>query len=142
MLKAYYTDKEGKQLRFFATEKELKMKTIEIEHKNCHFGRDRMLCLLRTKIYGATREEVVSVFNFYYIKTIKACTSCQSMRMMNTKNTIKPIVEKNPRDRYICDLIDVSAYKHKNDGISWIITTIDSFSKFSMVIIFCIFVKD
>jgi len=31
------------------------------------------------------------------------------------------------------DLIDTRAYKEKNDGYSWIVTMIDSFSKFAMI---------
>ena len=49
---------------------------------------------------------------------------------MSTKPAIKPIVSKRPRDRYIADLIDLRSYKDKNDGLSWALIMVDSFSKF------------
>ncbi|XP_029653924.1 uncharacterized protein LOC115227152 [Octopus sinensis] len=62
--------------------------------------------------------------------------------MLETKPPITPIISKNPRDRYLADLVDLRRYSERNSGYSWvfissiksqILVVIDSFSKFAMV---------
>ena len=61
---------------------------------------------------------------------IRTCLACQKKKTLATKPLITPIISKYPRDRYIVDLVDLSAYKHLNNNFSLILIVVDSFSKF------------
>jgi hypothetical protein len=61
--------------KFDRKSKLLKIKTI---HENGHFGRDRLMSILKDKIYGVKREEIMAVLN--------SCSRCQ-VRNFNDKST-------------------------------------------------------
>ncbi|KAF9761520.1 SCAN domain-containing protein 3 [Nosema granulosis] len=70
------------------------------------------------KAYGITRDEIS--------KTILSCIKCQSMRALVTR----PIISRNPKERYIADLIDFRYYSEVNDGHKWMLVVVDVVSKY------------
>ena len=112
----------------FYPAEDLNIKLLKIKeiHNKSHRGRDAMFDILKSKIYGVNREEIMAV--------LKSCPSCVIRKNMNTKPLIKPIVAYGPRDRYIADLIDLSLYKDLNDGFSYLLLLVDCFSKFAICI--------
>jgi transposase InsO family protein len=103
-----------------------KLKYIKKYHEIGHIGRDRLISLISSKIYGFKREDVMHVIN--------CCAQCQLRHLMTTKPEIRPIIAKYPRDRFLADLIDFRYYSNLNDGYGWALVIIDSFSKFACVV--------
>ena len=85
-----------------------------------------MIDFIPRKIYGVTRDEIMSV--------LKSCKECQAEKWMTTKKEIRPIVAKHPGVRYLIDMIDLRYYSNINDGYSWIMVGIDSFSKYAFTV--------
>ena len=94
-------------------------------HNESHFGRDRCFNLIRDRYYGVSKVEVDNI--------VKVCIQCQASKLMATKAQIKPIISKRPRDRYLADLVCLQAYKDLNNGYSFLLVVVDSFSKFGIV---------
>ncbi|KAG0437352.1 Pro-Pol polyprotein [Dictyocoela muelleri] len=87
-----------------------------------HAGRDRLYHFIKSKAYGISKKDVSA--------TIGECEICQSHRSLVTRPTIRPIIARHPRERYIVDLIDFRYYSDVNDGFKWMLVMVDSFSKF------------
>ncbi|KRH92352.1 hypothetical protein M153_71300001146, partial [Pseudoloma neurophilia] len=111
-------------VRFYCIE-EIKLKYIYLTdlHNKTLFWRERFFDQARRLVYNVTRIEAADI--------VLKCVNCHSKRHMATKGPIKPIIEKHPRDRYIADLIDLSAFNDKNCGFLLILVYMNnSFTKF------------
>ena len=113
--------------RFYAKD-DFKEKLQKVSEFHCisHLGRDKMEIGLKNRIYGVSREEIMAV--------LSSCKTCQVKKLLTTKPIIKPIIHKNPRDRYLADMIDLRHYASVNNGFAWILVIIDSYSKY----IYCV----
>lgn len=119
---AYFLDNSQKK-KFFATENKIQLlEKIKEIHNEGHFGRDRLTNYVNERIYGVSRNEIQFV--------IKSCVQCSCLSTFNTKQTITPIISKNPRDRYFIDMIDLRRYKKLNEDYGWILVVLDSFTKY------------
>ncbi|XP_029653938.1 KRAB-A domain-containing protein 2-like [Octopus sinensis] len=120
----YYRAAPGVLLRVFSSsEMNEKIQSIyEVHKSNGHPGRDRLMGLLKKIVYGVNRREVMRV--------LQSCPICKAKNLMNTRPVIQPIRAFSVRERYIFDLIDLRHYTEFNQGYSWLLVGLDSFSKF------------
>ena len=85
-----------------------------------HLGRDRLFSIVRHEFYGVSKENVSPI--------IKNCEPCMQENLFATKPHITPIFSAQPRDRYIADLVDLSAYKKLNENYTFVLTMVDCYS--------------
>lgn len=106
----------------FEYETDLVDHIIASEHAIAHVGINKMVDLINHKYYGISKTKISD-----YVRSCEACRNFNSLR------TIQPVFINNithKRDRYIIDCVDLRQYSSSNDGFSWLLNVIDSFSKY------------
>ena len=107
----------------FAFQTELTTIIIEQEHVNSgHIGIRKMIAWINEKYYGISTEFVT--------RFIKSCPGC--IRYNNLKTVENIIVNKLTKkyDRYMMDCVDLKKYTADNDGYSWILSVMDTYTKY------------
>lgn len=106
----------------FAFESERIKEIIEKEHSASHFGIVKMTSIINQKYYGVPKEAIVS-----YVNSCESCLNFVPLRTIDDMNFVQ-ITQKY--DRYVIDCVDLRRYEAHNQGYSWILNIVDSFSKF------------
>ena len=118
----FFKGKTGLLKAIFEYEKDLINHIIESEHSLAHAGINKMVDLINHKYYGISKNKISE-----YVKRCEACIYHNSMR------TIQPVFINDitaKRDRYMMDCVDLRQYSALNDGYSWILNVIDTYSKY------------
>jgi len=111
-----------KLLVIFAFEKEKIKRILDEEHQASHFGIVKMTSIINQKYYGVPKEAIVE-----YVNSCKSCFNFVPLRTIQDMNFVQ-ITQKC--DRYVIDCVDLRRYADQNEGYSWILNIVDSFSKF------------
>ncbi|KAF7689094.1 Pro-Pol polyprotein [Cucumispora dikerogammari] len=118
-----YTIKEKKYIYVCDFERNIIEDICDHYHLPGHLGRN----ILRTKIYKKfVGISVERIFGY-----VDSCLSCKRELVPTLTLPLVPIVPNFIRERLIVDTIDLSEYADLNNGIRYVFTMIDSFSKFS-----------
>jgi transposase InsO family protein len=86
-------------------------------------GRDKLYARVKEKYYGISKRRVEK-----FVANRKEAQIHHSVRKQAVK---QPIVSKEPGERWQADLIDMTRYRAQNRGHRWVLTVIDTFSKFA-----------
>lgn len=89
-------------------------------------GRDRFYARVSQDYAGITK---VQVMNF-----LKRHETYQLHRPVYKQKVVRPIITTRPKQLFEIDLIDMSNEEYWNNGVHWLLTIIDVFSKFAYVI--------
>lgn len=106
----------------FPFEVDLVKHIIEIEHSISHMGVNKLQDLIKRKYYGIPQSMISD-----------HVSSCESCRRYNSVRTIQPVYINDitkKYDRYMMDCVDIRRYADQNDGYSWLLNVIDTFSKY------------
>ncbi len=95
---------------------------LKREHENGHPGITKMEKLISSKYVGIKQS---SIREF-----VSKCNACQNFNSIKTVENIRPIVCKYKGERYQMDCIDLRRYSVANNGVSWILTILDCYTKF------------
>ena len=95
---------------------------LKREHEVAHLGMKKMASDLKKKYYGIPNEMICNY--------VRACQSCAHF---NSLKTIQPLYINDitsKYDRYMMDCVDLRRYSDQNDGLSWILNVIDTYTKY------------
>ncbi|KAF7702646.1 KRAB-A domain-containing protein 2 [Cucumispora dikerogammari] len=98
---------------------------IKSFHLPGHIGKNLLRNHVKNKYAGITVKHI----NDY----ISICSNCIREEIPTPTAPLTPIVPSLIRERLMADTIDLSEYASENDGIRYVFTFIDSFSKFAFV---------
>ncbi|KAF7686600.1 SCAN domain-containing protein 3 [Cucumispora dikerogammari] len=101
----------------------------DLFHLLGHLGRNALREAISTQYIGVSTKFIHNYVNH--------CIGCQRKSVHVPTTLLAPIISNFVRERLIVDTIDHSEDREYNDGIKYIFTMIDSFSKFA----FCYPVK-
>ena len=62
---------------------------------------------------------------------VKECTACQSANTLKTRPEMRAITSAGPWDHIQIDPVDLHTYAASNEGMAWLLTIIDIFSKYT-----------
>lgn len=105
----------------FAYEADKIRHILDEEHKNSHFGIVKMTSIVNQKYYGIPKDVIVE-----YVNSCESCSNFVPLRTIQDMNFVQ-ITQKY--DRYVIDCVDLRRYSAQNQGYSWILNVVDSFSK-------------
>ncbi|KAF7694702.1 Gag-Pol polyprotein [Cucumispora dikerogammari] len=118
-----YTINEEKYIYVCDFERSIIEDVCDHYHLLGHLGRN----ILRTEIYKKyVGISVERIFAYVY-----SCLSFKKKLVPTLSLPLVPIVSNFIRERLIVDTVDLSEYADLNNGIKYVFTMIDSFSKFS-----------
>lgn len=106
----------------FEYENTLMMHIIKSEHEEAHIGMTKLVDLLNRKYYGIPKSVICN-----YVR------SCQACSRFNSLQTIQPVYVNDitrKYDRYMMDCVDLRKYSESNEGYSWILNIIDTYTKY------------
>lgn len=95
---------------------------LAAEHEDSHYGIVKMVSMINQKYYGIPKQFIID-----YVNSCEACRNFTPLRTVSDLNLV-PITQKY--DRYVIDCVDLRRYAEHNDGFSWILNVVDSFTKF------------
>ena len=103
-------------------EKKLIKLILNEEHECSHKGIKKMIKSINQKYYGIPVEEIKEF--------VKNCKDCIGFNNLNTVKItlINEITKKY--DRYMMDCVDLRKYADQNDGYSWILNIMDTYTKY------------
>jgi hypothetical protein len=81
-----------------------------------------MVSLVNQKYYGISKQMITEFMN--------SCKLCQNYTPLRTLEDINMVEIKSKYDRYVIDCVDLRRYKEFNEGYSWLLNILDSFTKF------------
>ena len=118
-----YLKSSGEHLPvIFAFETDKIKDILDKEHQDSHFGIVKMTNIVNKKYYGISKQVITDYVN--------SCTSCANFVPLRTINELNFVQITQKYDRYVIDCVDLRRYTEHNQGYSWILNIIDSFSKF------------
>ena len=95
---------------------------LDEEHRIGHPGMNKMVDLIHRKYFGIS-SLVVRDF-------VKSCDACSRYNNLNTVQDIHVNEIEYKYSRYIMDCVDLRRYSWDNDGYSWILNVIDTYTKY------------
>lgn len=95
---------------------------LDEEHRIGHPGMTKMIDIIHRKYYGISSSVIMN-----YVRACEACSSTNTLRTVQEIH-VNEITAKY--DRYIMDCVDLRHYSQYNDGYSWILNVIDTYTKF------------
>lgn len=90
------------------------------------FGRDRLFDRVKRTYVGISKRDVEAF--------VKARKEAQIHAPVRRQKIRTPILARAPFRRWQIDLVDVSAYRASNDGVLYLLTVIDCFSKYAWAV--------
>ena len=92
------------------------------EHQDSHYGIVKMVSIVNQKYYGISKEAITDF--------VHLCDSCQHYTPLRTLEDLTMVQITQKYDRYVIDCVDLRRYQEFNDGYSWLLNVVDSFTKF------------
>ena len=133
----YFTDNNGNLL--FQVNLPLKFKVLNNEKERNEIIDNYYRNILSNSyrgsksLYERLSKEFLNVSRRQVEQRIKNIEVVQMTMPVNENKIVKPIVSERPLQQIEIDLIDVSSISKHNDGITFLLTCIDTFSKFAWV---------
>src|SRR5579884_1197458 len=90
-------------------------------------GMNKLYEKISSLSYGITQDDVIDFLRNLEVHQLH-------MPVIGKKKVVKPIIPSDKDHRWEIDLIDMTKYKHPNNGYSWILTMVDLFTKFGWAI--------
>jgi transposase InsO family protein len=133
----YFTDNNGNLL--FQVNLPLKFKVLNNEKERNeiidNYYRNILSNSYRSSksLYERLSKEFLNISRRQVEERLKNIEVVQMTSVVNENKIVKPIVSERPFQQIEIDLIDVSSISKNNDGITFLLTCIDTFSKFAWV---------
>jgi RNase P subunit RPR2 len=115
-------DKENHKRVFYQGQSKTVKLEVQTLHNSNHYGQNRLYELCKKMYFSIPRSIAREV--------CKECNVCAQAQPLKTKEKFKYILDSKPFERLIFDLIDMRTFKEDNDGLCWILTYIDVYSKY------------
>lgn len=106
----------------FYFENELVEMILNEEHRTGHPGMTKMIDKIHRKYYGISSNRI--------IEFVRNCDACMQSNNLTTIQDIQVNEITRKYDRYIMDCVDLRMYSELNEGYSWILNVIDTFTKY------------
>jgi IS30 family transposase len=108
-------------LVIFAFETDKIKNILDMDHHASHYGIVKMTSIINQKYYGVPKEAITNYVN--------ACEHCSNFVPLRTIEDMNFVQINQKYDRYVIDCVDLRRYSVQNQGYSWILNIVDSFSK-------------
>ncbi|KCZ79390.1 hypothetical protein H312_03215, partial [Anncaliia algerae PRA339] len=81
---------------------------LDQEHRESHFGINKMVDIISKKYYGIKTSFIVDFVN--------KCRNCRNFVNLSTQDNVNLVQIKYKYDRYVIDCVDLRRYQEENDG--------------------------
>jgi hypothetical protein len=92
------------------------------EHLTAHIGINKLVDIIHKKYYGIPTSVVISY--------VKNCETCARTNSLTTVEDVHVNIITRKFDRYIMDCIDLHRYADHNDGFSWILNVMNTYTNY------------
>ncbi|KAG0440405.1 Transposon Tf2-6 polyprotein [Dictyocoela muelleri] len=106
----------------FEFEREVIQMILSEEHLPAHPGINKMVDIIHKKYYGIPSGLIKEY--------VKSCETCARYNSLNTIEDIQVNEITQKFDRYMMDCVDLRRYADHNDGYSWILNVMDTYTKY------------